>query len=248
MIEGVLPNDIRHDQMAKAIKRFPMMKKKHHWSSRWLSIACYGPSLADTWHEIQGPLMTVSGAHDFMVSRGTIPDWHVDCDPREHKVRMLKQPQDATKYLMASCCHTAFWNALKGRNVKLWHLVNGDDLITPKWIRENHPEGIAAMLGGGSTVGMRALEVGAALGFRRFKFYGMDCSFEYSTHAGAHLGKRQDEIMVQVGGTKYRTSPQLLQQAQEMERFILSQNADLEFHGNGLMQHTARLLNERKAA
>jgi hypothetical protein len=53
--------------------------------------------------------------------------------------------------------------------------------------------------GGGSSVGMRAMNVSAALGFRRFDIHGMDCSFTNNRHAGAHTGKDQVKIMVKLG-------------------------------------------------
>ena len=104
MLKGVLTNKQRHEQMEQSI-HLPLLKKKPKFNDRWVSIVCYGPSLADTWKHIKRPIVTVSGAHDFLVSKGINTDWHVDCDPREHKARMLKKPQKATKYLLASVCH-----------------------------------------------------------------------------------------------------------------------------------------------
>lgn len=231
-IKGVLSNEERHLQMGEAIKHFPMLQKRGHFSSRWVSIVGYGPSLKDTWTQIKTPMITVSGAHDFMVSRGVIPDWHVDCDPLPHKIDMLT-PHNGVKYLMASVCHPKAWEKLKGHNVRLWHLINGDDLHTPSWVSKNHPDGLLSMIGGGSTAGMRAMNVAAALGFRRFHLYGMDCTHG---HAGEHLGKKQDEMKVYVGHREFRTSPQMLQQAREMENFIQTMDADVIVHGDGLLQ------------
>lgn len=228
--------------MAEAIKLFPMMKKHPRFGSRKVSLVCYGPSLLETWRDIEGPIMTVSGAHDFLVERGITPDWHVDCDPRQHKAGMLKRPQEGTKYLMASVCHPDFWDTLKKYRVNLWHLINGDDFETVAWVRKNHPTGLASLIGGGSTVGMRAMEVCAALGFRRFNIYGMDCSHSTQRHAGLHLGKPQVETRVSVGFRQFKTTLQMLQAAQEMERFILTMDADITFHGDGLMQATAQYL------
>lgn len=248
MILGALSDEERHSQMATAIGLFPDMAKKAKFNDRKVSIVCYGPSLIETWKDIKGPVVTVSGAHDFMVERGVIPDWHIECDPREHKARMLKLPQKTTRYRMASCCHPSVWEALKGCNVKLWHLINGESMVTPHWLRDNHPDGLDAMIGGGSTVGMRALEVCSALGFRRFDIYGMDCSFTDRHHAGTHTGKHQTEILVRVGGEVFKTSPQMYQAAQEMEKFLSTYDVETHFHGQGLMQATARALSTRKAA
>ena len=48
-----------------------------------IAIACYGPSLADTWEKIRGfeYVMTCSGAHRFLIDRDIVPRWHVAVDP-----------------------------------------------------------------------------------------------------------------------------------------------------------------------
>jgi hypothetical protein len=168
----------------------------------------------------------------------------VDCDPRSHKAQMLRKPQKNTKYLMASVCHPDFWETLKGKNVKVWHLVNGNDLETVAWVAQHHPEGMESLIGGGSSVGMRAMNVSAALGFRRFDIHGMDCSFVKNRHAGAHTGKDQVKIMVRVGLRTFQTTQQMLQAAIEMENFIETQDAEVVFFGDGLMQETALKLKE----
>lgn len=237
MLQGVLSNDERHAQMSQA--RGQMLKKRPKFNDKWASIVCYGPSLADTWKLIKRPIVTVSGAHDYLVRRGIVPDFHVDCDPREHKARMLQNPQDKTTYLMATVCHPKYWEVLKGRKVRLWHLINGDDLETVAWVMQNHPEGANSMIGGGSSVGQRAMNVMAALGYRRFNIHGMDCSFTTDRHAGAHLGKEQAKIFVKAGNRVFQTTRQMLQAAIEMEQFITTQDAEIAFFGDGLMQETA---------
>jgi hypothetical protein len=145
---------------------------------------------------------------------------------------------------MATVCHPSWWEVLKGHNVRLWHLINGNDLETVAWVAANHPEGMTSMISGGSTVGMRAMEVMAALGYRRFKFHGMDCSYTTDRHAGLHLGKEQSKIFVKAGGRVFQTTRQMLEAAIEMEEFIKTQDAELAFFGDGLMQETALQLKE----
>ena len=242
MLQGVLSNNERHAQMSQA--RGQMLKKRPKFNDKWASIVCYGPSLADTWKLIKRPIVTVSGAHDYLVRRGIVPDFHVDCDPREHKAQMLQSPQAKTIYLMATVCHPKYWEVLKGRQVRLWHLINGDDLETVAWVMQNHSEGANSMIGGGSSVGQRAMNVMAALGYRRFNIHGMDCSFTTDRHAGAHLGKEQAKIMVKAGDRVFQTTRQMLQAAIEMEQFITTQDAEIAFFGDGLMQETALQLKE----
>jgi hypothetical protein len=87
-------------------------------------------------------------------------------------------------------------------------------------------------------------EVMAALGYRRFRFHGMDCSYLTDRHAGPHLGKNQDKIFVKAGDRVFQTTRQMLEAAIEMEQFIKTQDAELAFFGDGLMQETALQLKE----
>lgn len=242
-IEGVVSNEVRHKQMAEAIKRFPLIARndfKRNGES--ISIVCYGPSLEKTWPLIRGKIMSVSGAHDFLIEKGLTPTWHVDCDPRPHKAAMLNNPQKGIKYLMASCCHPDFWDKLAGYDVQLWHLINGNSGETEKWLKKNAPNGFRVLIGGDSTVGQRAMNVAAFLGYRKFDMYGMDMSFKSKNnrHAGPHPNNNQPVALVKYKGILYFTTPQMMQAIVEMKRFIKNYDVDLTFHGDGLMQAIAK--------
>src|SRR5262245_53158212 len=81
-----------------------------------LSLVAYGPSLKDTWMMIRRPMLTMSGAHDFLISKGVVPDYHCDIDPRPHKTKMLTPHKDV-HYLMGSVCNPNMWEKLKGYKV-----------------------------------------------------------------------------------------------------------------------------------
>lgn len=240
-VRGVMSAEARGAQMSAAmaaakengwpmIRRVPAQKKT-------ISLVCYGPSLKHTWRYIPRPMMTVSGAHDFMVSKGIIPDFHSDCDPREEKTAMLK-PVKGVKYLMASVCHPGIWQILKGHDVELWHLHNGPE--TDVWLREHDPK--TPPVGGGTTIGSRALQVANLLGYERFEIFGMDCSYDEdgTRHAGFHNGKDQNRIEVICGSRTFKSSPQMVEAAREMIVMIQNYEIWLRFHGDGLMQEMVR--------
>jgi uncharacterized Rossmann fold enzyme len=246
-IKGVQGKETRHQQMSTAMAKakengWPMMKRipAHE---KAISLVCYGPSLKKTWRFIPRPIMTVSGAHDFLIERGVIPDFHVDCDPREHKARMLKYPHKDVKYLMASVCHPTFWDKLQGHDLKLWHLHNGPE--TDEWLKENDPT--TAPLGGGTTVGSRAFQVASLLGYERFHIFGMDCSYEDDKrrHAGEHLGKDQRAIEVICGNRNFTSSPQMVEAARETLVMIQNYEIWMYFHGDGLQQEMVRNFQSR---
>lgn len=251
VIRGVLSDEERHDQMQTAVDlRLPFLEKATKPRKDAVCIVGYGPSLLQTWPKVKlfqkffrRPVITVSGAHDFLISRGVIPDYHVEIDPRPHKPKMLTQPQETTKYLMASVCHPDFWDVLRGHDVHLWHMVN--DQQTVDWVAAHHPAGMACLIGGGSTAGQRAMNVGRALGFSEFHVFGVDLSFEGPRHADTHTGEPQLETVANVLGNRFRTTPQLLQAAREMEEF-LKNTTDMKatFYGTGLMQEVAKRIKE----
>ncbi len=248
-LPSILSTEERHAQMAIALKQgFPFLRKQHEFHDRLMSIICYGPSLLETWRDINRsdylPVMTVSGAHDFLLERDITPSYHVHMDPRPYETTMLANPNEHTKYLMASCCSPGFWPILKKSRVELWHLINGPEAID--WVRMNHSRGLKSCIGGGSTVGQRAMNVAAALGYRRFRIYGMDLSFGPEHWAGPHPGNDEPIIHVDLSGRTFKTTPQLLKAAQEMEVFLKTMDVEVEFHGDGLMQEVAKTIKKER--
>src|SRR5262245_43138061 len=111
-----IENWLRDEQIKSAIKRVKDRIKPGERKDEPIAIVGYGPSLNDTWEEIRKfkKVVTCSGAHKFLVDRGIIPDFHVEVDPREHKVRLIGQPQNETTYLISSTCHPKVFDHLEG--------------------------------------------------------------------------------------------------------------------------------------
>ncbi len=232
-IKGVFSQTTREHHMAHAVALGLPHLKREKPKSGVLTIACYGPSLAFTWTQAKRPLLTVSGAHDFMIDGGIVPDFHVDIDPREHKAKFVENPHPNIRYLMASVCHPQTWENLLGRNVEIWHLIDGQR--TFDWCKKNDPEAVA--VGGGTTVGERAVIVGGVLGYRRFEIFGMDCSFASNgRHAGDHPNLDKEEILVRIDGEVFHTTAQLMEAARSMLELILTKDIEVTFRGYGLMQ------------
>lgn len=202
-------------------------KKEGH-----LTVACYGPTLSATFRDISGPFMTVSGAHDYLISLGKTPDYHLETDPRPHKAGMLKLANDKTHYLVSSVCHPEVFKALEGRKVSIWHLGNGPE--SEAWHRANTP---GLLIAGGSTAGLRAIELAHALGYRALEFHGMDACFSPSGQwAGPHTGKPKTEFMVKSGNRYFRTSSLMVQQAREFIHFWQTHDIKIRVKGDGLIR------------
>lgn len=222
--------------------------------ARTMVLACYGPSLRETWRDIDpaGDLFSVSGAHDYMIERGLIPRGHIECDPRAHKARFVSSPHREVTYFIASCCHRAMFDALYGYRVVLWHSAQSqleDSLI------EGLEPGAFVVLGG-STVGTRAVCVGTALGYRDFDIHGMDCSFGegYAQHAAAHPNEVGEILGVRqaCGVDLDHVYPSSMQMIGAIKDFIdlvhQTQDCSYRLRGDGLLRELARLANVSRVA
>lgn len=222
----------------------------------------FGPSLQQTWRYLLAErrafgakIVSVSGAHDFLIGNGIIPDYHVEVDPREHKCFFTRTPRADVNYWIASCCHPKLIDNLVERKSKLalWHLLNSDNDY--KIGAKDGPDPGCLLVSGGSGVGARAVNLFFTQGYRTFSLYGMDCSFgeDGSQHAGEHSGKKKMEWQVRVGKRWFRSSSQMVYMAKAMvdQLRMLNRTAkemnepcvegstdhtEFFFHGDGLLQ------------
>jgi uncharacterized Rossmann fold enzyme len=203
-----------------------------------VAIACFGPSLNDTWEQIKDfpVIISCSGAHKFLVDRGVTPTMHVEVDPRAHKVQLIGTPQAETEYLIASTCHPEVFDHLEGLNVKLWHVFSNEAEAL-----RTLPRGEWALTGG-SSVGLRALAIARHLGYTKLHVFGMDGS-EGATgkHAAAHPSQPKGHSIVVHNGVEYKTTPSLLACAkQTFHELNQLYDVDAIFHGDGLVQAMAK--------
>ena len=200
----------------------------------WVSVVGYGPSLKETWQDVTHPCMTVSGAHDFLIDRGFVPDWHAECDGRDHKTKHLEKPHRGTTYVMASICNPLMWEQLAGHRILRWHNANGQHIV--KWIGENDDGSV--LVAGGSNIGLSAIHLCGILGFRKFRLFGFDASIQevggaWFRHAGPHYGPKQR--VIQRG--RWKTTPQMSNTVDEFG-WLVRDNPALQFeiYGDSLMR------------
>lgn len=175
---------------------------------RKFALACYGPSLLDTWERMRGQsVVSVSGAHDFLVERGIIPIYHVECDSRPHKAAFLQKPQEMTTYLIASCCHSSIFEQLQGFKIRMWHRDEGNISARIRELLLQLDPG-SQLVQGGTTVGGRALNLLLRLGARKIDIHGMDCSYRgEQVWAGSHSGEiHKSRFKNKVAGKIFETS------------------------------------------
>lgn len=231
----------RREQMLSAIARgLPRLQPVPISDTAVLHIACYGPSLADTWQSLGRPLLSMSGATRWLHDRGVTPDYHIEMDPRADKTPMLTPPVPGVTYLLASVCHPSLFDAVSEERVVLWHVVSSTEEEDEKFLLEHDPG--QWQFASGSNVGLGALQIGGALGFRHFEVHGMDGSFQGDRrHAGIHTGKPQKADQTwQVNHKQWYTSRVMANGVAETINALRLYPMFCVFHGDGLTQALVR--------
>lgn len=202
-----------------------------------ISICGFGPSLADTWEQIKGSVMTTSGAHDFLIERGVIPRWHVETDPREHKAKFVAHPHADTTYLINSQCHSQMFANLASSKVVMWHGFTNDDMARQIALIESLEPG-THLMGGGTNVGMRAIVVARELGYTSFHLHGMDCCFRGAKQwADEHFTKLNYPVQIEVEGRVFDTSEQMMQSTDDFfSTMHMLPGCSFRIHGDGLLE------------
>lgn len=233
-------NDQVRENCARIKKRLEINLPAH---DRAAHLVCYGPSLKHSWPALAlakamgEDIFTVSGAHRFLIDRGIIPRAHIDCDPRAHKAEQIGQPHRDVAYWLASCISPAYLDKLLIHDVSLWHSYNGK----PSRIVFKLEPGQQMIVGGGS-VGLRAMSILYARGYRKFEIHGMDCSFASGeAHAGEHLGKPLEAVAVKCGDRWFDSSAVFILYARFFHKQLsMMPDAEIHLHGDGLLQHMQR--------
>ncbi len=199
-----------------------------------MSIAGGGPSLGDTWHDLEGVIAAVNGSLGYLLDRGVTPQLCGICDPSEHMADIVDAVKGVT-YFVASHVHPKVFNKLKACNVYLWHLhpIEGLDAL----LHELYPTGWL-QVPGGCTMGLRWLTLGYLNGFRKFHLHGLDSSFRETSHA--YPDHQDDKEWITFENRKTRAN--FLGQVVDFERLLDNMTGpgidpiELKMFGDGLLQ------------
>ena len=163
-----------------------------------LCIAAGGPSLQDTYRDLHGVVVAVNGSLKFLNDK-EVPPWGCGVmDPGAHMPDIVPRVE-GVHYLIGSICNPALFDHLEGMDVGLWHPGGVDGLWETLGTKRNSWTVVA----GGSTMGLRWLNLGYVLGFRRFEFHGLDSSYrESGTHAYPDHTDDADHLVIEGYHTK----------------------------------------------
>lgn len=228
--------------LARGLKEVMACKPHGHT----LSIAAGGPSLADTIGEIEGHIAAMNGSLKFLLERGIVPEFCGVLDSSPHMADIVVA-DPRVRYLVASNCDPALFDKLleAGCRVWLWHptpySIGTED--GARVVKAAHPDNWL-MIAGGSTMGLRWVNLGYVLGYRDFHLHGLDSSFRGTeTHAyGDRRSTREwvESSSIEIAG--HKTSLNFLQQVEDfaamLERFSAEdiEPVSVAVHGSGLLQ------------
>jgi Protein of unknown function DUF115 len=218
------PEEILKSVKSAVSRRLPGLTRfKPHGHT--CAIAGGGPSLRETYREFKGLIFAVNGAHDFLVERLVRPYACAAMDPGEHMAENIT-PSHGVFYYIASTCHPKVFEKLKGHRVICWH-PSGTPLLD-----EYYRERSLFTVAGGSTIGVRAIDLCYVLGFRKFELHGLDSSFAETTHA--YPEPLRHEVIESDG---FRTSRAFIEQIADFYARLPKWNGvSIEMHGHGLLQ------------
>jgi len=236
-----IPTWLRDEQVRIAIKKVKGRVVPYEGLRQDpIAVVGFGPSLKETVEEIREfkYIISCSGAHKFLLERGIVPTWHVEVDPRDHKIELLGDPDKRVTYLPSSTSHPKYLDYLlsSGAQVLLWHVFTNEEegsrILPPgEW-----------MVTGGGDAGLRALVMARLFGFTDIHVFGIDGSSGKAdeSHAATHPnspGKFFNCEYPEGSGQFFRTTPALLSCAKSVPHEVNQlKDATVTFHGEGLVQ------------
>lgn len=200
-----------------------------------------GPSLADNLHLIRKrqalgqQVFALNGAAKFLNAHGIRPNYQVILDARPENALLV---DDADEYLIASQCHPWVFEACP--DATLWHpALEGIDAHLPEY-----PDDYA-LIGHGSTVGLSAMALAFALGYRKLHLFGYDSSHRDTLgHAYPQSLNDRDPLCKVTLGDKTFTSSWTM--ARQAERFpdicnnLITAGCVITCDGDGLIMEVLR--------
>lgn len=183
-------------------------------------------------HQAAGhSICAINGGHDFLMENEVVPNLFLTTDPRPMP-QNFKHLNDTTVYLIASRCAPETFAALKGRQILLWHC----------WADNFEAEGVRGKMaiGGGTTSGLRAINVAYVLGYRNIHLYGMDSCLGENKEKRWDAGPMTDEVKtidVILGDRTFICNMAMAQQANDFQYvYDVMPDIHISAYGNGLIQ------------
>lgn len=232
-----------------------MIAKPARSNNKTVCIVGGAPSLKDNLGKLRekiklGALVySVNGATKFLADRGIISDVHIQFDARPDCASFLDGVHKDTYCFIGSMSDPSTFERAKELGLKtiVWH--GGFDWDEMMRILDPYQYKPIVVIGGGTTVALRALNIGYMLGHHKFVMFGVDSSFsQREHHAYAQpLNDKDSYFDVHANGNVYQCAPWMYRQAmnfQEMYRQLAGLGCKIQVYGTGLIPDICRYLNK----
>lgn len=184
-------------------------------------------------------IIALNNVATYLNSEGITPDVLVVVDARPENIVFVRG--EAKRYLIASQCDSGLFDALEGKDLHIWHAGICDevrDVFEPYWA--THP---CVAIGGGSTVGLRTINLAIVSGYQKLHLYGFDSSYTEEQHHAYKQALNDHEAVTEVYvpllDKTYLCAPWMARQASEFRDLAvpaLKENGvKLFVHGSGLI-------------
>lgn len=182
-------------------------------------------------------IWALNGACKWLIENGITPDAHWILDARQFNARFV----EPSVYLYASSqCHPDVFAAATG--VTLYHDYQCGPML---------PAG-KMLIGGGTTVAMKALAAAHTMGYRSVHLFGIDCCVS-DTHHAYSQPENDGEILLDVHANDrvFKAQPWMFQQAEDFQNIaaaLAELGCKIYVRGDSLLAEVAKIMSQPKAA
>lgn len=218
-----------------------------------IAIVGGGPSLKYYLDDIRQfrTIFACGSCNDYLMSNNVVPTYAGICDPDALSIKYFQKLDTETKYLIASGCDGKIFEHLKNHQVVMWHCHSDD--YKPDEIEEGYQA-----VGGGCTIGLRAISIAIILGYTNLHFFGFDsCMAEDdSSHAyqtedvgTIHQIKVGTESELDYKSKTFKVAGYQLAQANHFMSMYKNYGHMFvpTFYGNGLLAEILKVTNAESA-
>lgn len=217
-----------------------------------IALIAGGPSLRGQLDRLPKYQVTMAcgGIHDYLIENGIIPTFCavVDPDPLINNYMSLANPSHGIHYLVSSQCSPKVFEflACRGCKISMWH-ADGADLNRPDVFGEG-----SALVGGGCTIGTRAIVMAIGMGFFRQDLYGFDTCLtdDYKHHAYEFHDPKVETVgnivEIQLGGPDsptFKVAEYMLAQIFDFKSILkaFANCLDIKVYGGGALAYLMEL-------
>lgn len=206
-----------------------------------------GPSLKDCkreleWRHKQGhKFFALNNTAAWLFTElGIVADYLVLLDAKESTSRFVVAFAETHHLIASQCTPLTFELATRPitgpRNVTLWHPnIEG--------IQEYVGDRECALIGGGTTVGLQAIDIACQLGYRSIHLFGFDSSYRGDDGHAYDQPENYGEDLIDVfcAGKKYRCARWMIRQVEEFKgvaQQLVDLGCEITVSGSGFLQST----------